>query len=977
MIRHISKMIQASSKLLFILALAFLLVVNNLRAQDYLIFDHQFNKSYDGVQINKIYQDSLGFIWLATSVGLVRYDGQKYKNYPLPNQTDVIAATAIYQCPNGELWVGYDNGFLAKLENHKLSLIDLGDNAPNVKITGILSQPGDLVWLATYGEGLYYFENSTLYNINLEQGLNDNFIYTMLSDKSDKIWIGTDRGISVCTLSNDKVIIKNYDSTNGLKDNIVKNLITSNTGDLVIGLYENGVCEYQFNTQSFAELESSRWTNGPINEMAFLSDQVLCVASEQNGLLRYNLKTQKINQLLSPQHLKSRNIKCLLKDHEGSIWFADSESNLNRIDTRFEIHKKFYSHKSSGLKTFVIDNSGNIWYPSPHGIARYNPYGIGIDTTYYQNAALPEQEKIISSYFDDFGFLWLGTYEYGVFRYDPETNKVINITELNGLANDNVLSIAGNGNTIWFATLGGVTKCTIPARFDQTINEIKFDNFHQEDGLGTNYIYQVFIDSKKRAWFATHGKGLTVYENERFKNFGSQDDLSSNVIYSITEDSKQNILFSTAKGELYQYSKGAFSNIGRNSTPGQKTILGLISDNHGNTILVEDENIGLIDKDLNYSSYKHTLGDINANGELNNLRKDKEGNIWISMNQGLIKHPASSIIFQSRPKTFIDDIQVFFESVDVNKAHKLSHKENHISFLCHSSWYQDSENIIYEYILEGFDLDWNTSKDHQFTYPKLPPGDYSFKVKAVLINRSTASTPVQFDFTIVSPIWQRAWFYLLLSFFLLFGLYAFIKLREKRLKKAEQLQQEIISFQFETLKSQVNPHFLFNSFNTLIAIIEDNQRVAVEYVSKLSDFFRHVLTYRDKQVITLEEELSLINDYYFLQQKRYGNNFSLEIMVDEEAKQSFIPPLTLQLLTENALKHNTVSKKWPLSINIYNRNDKLHVKNNLNPKTYAEKSTGFGLENIKKRYLLLSDKKIQIVESNDNFEVIIPLLKSD
>lgn len=952
-------------------------ITPKVQGQNYIIHDHQFKKEYDGVLINKIYQDSVGLVWLATTTGLIRYDGQSYKRYELNNSASQTGATAIFQHPNGQLWVGYENGIIAKLIKNQLQEISLGDNAPTVAITNLLADKQQVIWIATYGEGIFYQEKETLVNIDLEQGLNDNFIYTMLNDKLGRIWVGTDRGISICDKQKNMVNISNLDSSHGLKDNIVKALLPTTTGDLTIGLYENGFCQYNIDSNSVLETNNPVWIYGSINDMVFLSKDVLCIATEQSGLIAYNITTHKSSFLLPAKNAKTRKIKSILRDQEGNLWFSDNDSNLKRIDTRFEIHSSFFAQEEGTLKTFAIDVNGYIWFPSDPGVTRYNPAGNAVDTVSYTNQILPEKEKIISSYFDNYGFLWLGTYEYGIFRFNPKTGHLINITEEQGLANNNVLSITGNENTIWFATLGGVSKCILPDPLSENLKDLSFENFHQEDGLGTNYIYHVFIDSKERAWFATHGKGITVYENGVFNNFGSQDDLSSNVIYSISEDSQQNIFFCTAKGELYQYNDNGFANIGKKIPSIQKTILGLIGDNQGNTIIVMNEGIGLLDKDFNYTNYKNILGAINTNGELNNLRKDKNGNIWISIEGGLIKYHYPLSNFQKRPNTIIDKIQVFFESVEIPENHQFTYQQNHLTFHCHSSWYQDIENISYEYMLEGFDLDWKITKDRQFTYPKLPAGDYSFKVKSKINNQTMNSEVVQFDFSLVPPIWQRPWFYVLFASILIAGLYFFIKLRETRLKHSEQLQKEIIEFQFETLKSQVNPHFLFNSFNTLMAIIEEDQEQAVDYVAKLSDFFRHVLTYRDKQIIRLKEELSLINDYYFLQQKRYGNNFALKVDVTAEAKKSFIPPLTLQLLTENALKHNTVSKKWPLNIEIYSQNNQLHIKNNLNPKNQLQKSTGFGLENIKKRYWLLSDKLVEIIKTDHHFEVIIPLLKSN
>ena len=141
--------------------------------------------------------------------------------------------------------------------------------------------------------------------------------------------------------------------------------------------------------------------------------------------------------------------------------------------------------------------------------------------------------------------------------------------------------------------------------------------------------------------------------------------------------------------------------------------------------------------------------------------------------------------------------------------------------------------------------------------------------------------------------------------------------------------------QLNELKSQINHHFLFNSFNTLITIIEDNQDKAVDYVETLSDYFRSMLNYRDKDVIQLSEELEIVSAYFYLQQKRFGEYLSLNINVSSHFKEGFsVPPLSIQLLVENAIKHNAVSHETPLQIDISidDKNQLLTISNNLNPK---------------------------------------------
>ena len=223
-------------------------------------------------------------------------------------------------------------------------------------------------------------------------------------------------------------------------------------------------------------------------------------------------------------------------------------------------------------------------------------------------------------------------------------------------------------------------------------------------------------------------------------------------------------------------------------------------------------------------------------------------------------------------------------------------------------------------------------------------------------------------------------FYLFIVVGLSFAIYCIAKKGSALQSPAlieQQLQNEKVQFQFQVLRNQVNPHFLFNSFNTLISTIEENPVMAVDYVEQLSEFFRNIVNYRDKDVITLGEEISVLQTYFYLQQKRFGENLKLNIVVPEEVKKhTFIPPLTLQLLLENAIKHNAVSKEKQLMINLFIENGKyLVIKNNINLKITKEASEGMGLQNIINRYNLLSNEPVSINNDGVNFTVSLPTLK--
>ena len=195
------------------------------------------------------------------------------------------------------------------------------------------------------------------------------------------------------------------------------------------------------------------------------------------------------------------------------------------------------------------------------------------------------------------------------------------------------------------------------------------------------------------------------------------------------------------------------------------------------------------------------------------------------------------------------------------------------------------------------------------------------------------------------------------------------------MRHLEKLRSEKIQFQFEVLRNQINPHFLFNSFNTLISIIDDDPKVAIEYVEQLSDFFRDIVKYRAKEIIPLEEELSLLQNYFYLQQKRFGDQIQLQINISaDEKKDSFIPPLTLQLLTENAIKHNTISKNHTLIISIDMSAPGVIVSNNITSKREITKGEGMGLQNIINRYTLLSNKTVNIDHTSAQFIVTLPII---
>ena len=195
-------------------------------------------------------------------------------------------------------------------------------------------------------------------------------------------------------------------------------------------------------------------------------------------------------------------------------------------------------------------------------------------------------------------------------------------------------------------------------------------------------------------------------------------------------------------------------------------------------------------------------------------------------------------------------------------------------------------------------------------------------------------------------------------------------------EEKEMLKRESLNAQLNALRTQVNPHFLFNNLNTLCSLIPDNPKQAVDFVQQLSKVYRHILEVKDEQSILLKDELDVMKAYAFLLQTRFGENLGININVPDEKLGKRIVPLSLQILMENAIKHNIVSSDKPLQIDVFANNGRLVVSNNLQKKNQVKESTGIGLDNIRNRYKLLSEKQVEVTENGSNFTVSIPLIEN-
>lgn len=959
------------SRRFLILILLYIIINQQYTSAGELLF-RTFVPDYniEGRKITSFCEDYRGFLIIGTQGGLFKFDGNQYTPLPFPPSMTQFEITKIY-CDAEQRWVGLSNGSILFYADDlsEPTILTTGKTA----ITDIEKDKNGLVWLASYGDGLFVLDNHGWQtNIAKSEGLTDNFVYTLQSDSTGWVWAGTDAGLVRCRIDNKTIEIQHFKYNNLLPDLIIHDLALDKKNCLWIGFNEAGVASYAIKDDVFKTVigfdaiqQSEIWS-------LLIFENELWIGTENGKLFGYDIDSGVLNEYFgtSTNSLPTRKLNTCYSNL-GGFWIGDQEKLTWTLGGEIEYFKFENQQPIGEVHAILADSKGFIWYCNETGLFRKSLNNSNMvkaelmfSTTFFKNTFFT------CLYEDDNGLIWIGTFDKGVIVLNPKNKNIRVYQEQNGLANNNVLSIAGDQNFIWFSTFGGISRA-----YTTSGDNIEFEDYSGNSKLGNNYIFQIYIAPDHRVWFATDGSGLSYFENGKFEQL-KNDHISKKAIYSVTEDKFGALWLAVADEGVFRLQGDSLRQFGLSDGLGSLSVTSVAT--VGNYVLVvNNHRVDLINttngvivqtgENIDIHDIKAGLNAIDAN--------QHTGNCWIGTQYGYIRFNKLDRIAQVKPILNLKSVLVNLEPVTIGQPINLEYNQNNLSFDFTGIWYPRPGDMRFKAKLEGQDVNWYTTRDHIIRYSNLAPGKYSFRLLDAGNTNSSVEDQISYNFTIKSPIWQRWWFILAAAIFVLGILRWFVHSRELKMKTEQQIRHEKLEFEYSNLRNQVNPHFLFNSFSTLIALIESDAKNAVSYVEKLSDYFRNILQFRDTELITLSEEQQLLETYIFLQKKRYANGLQLNIQIAEEFILSRIPPMTLQMLAENALKHNVASKSKPLLINISVEDDFIVVSNNLQAKNNPEVSTSLGLKNISERYRLFADKKV-IVENNEvNFVVKLPLIQ--
>lgn len=959
-----------------------------------------------------IHKDRNNILWVGTQTGLSRFDGKNFYNFKQIGENGRFVSNTV-SCltseKSGKLWGGTHNGiFSFNPQTGKFKVYFPYAQSKFNYFLNIFCSSNDEIYISGVGSILRYNKTTDSFEKWKEYDKNDKLLNSygvsknkMLFDEENHcFWIGFTDGIGKWDYLNDILTTNINEPSNPLYGKRSVGGLTKSkdgqcwffdqTNQKMISYdpctsRETKIIEFEKTKPKLSVTSSLITSDGKI----WLSDwnYNLRLIDQKNNNESFDIKnSEKSNDI------GSNFFWAAYEDENNSIWFG-TLNGLSTCNLKTQIYKrKKINHLITLFDSFQIQEAvenpyDNSWWITTNGpfLIHYFPashtffqYSLEEFKTNYLNK-IPRFVKRV--YFQPKGVLLLT--DTGLWSKDASNTKFLFVPSMldviknfrptgeyqapHWVFHDESRILIWNEKTNekkWISDSvfigNGLSK--IFQRGNGSIVGLTFSNylvFHHDGQKSwidstiykalynqTGYISDIRMDSQEKIWLACKGVGLGMYDlnTQKFKLWSDKDGMADKDLHSITLDSSGNVWgLYWNKITLFNPRKNIFLNF--------KIPYGENKLNYSNLLTTRSDGVVMA-----------TVG--------NDIFEVSPENLYIS----------SKIIKPSFNSVRIAD-KVFFNT---DKLIKLSPIENHLQISFGLLVDPSSFPHTFEYILEGADSKWNQNMGaSEITFSKLTPGKYKFKLRAINKSNNWTSEEVTFPFVIASPFYKQIWFIGLVSFLFIWGLWRYfsakIKVKEdfNMLRvKAHNLEKEKAQMMFDNLKQQLNPHFLFNSLTSLSALINLDQDLASNFLSKMSDMYRYILKNGDLETVPLKDELTFVDTYYQLQKTRFGEGLKLIINVDDAFSMHLIAPVTLQNMMENAIKHNIIDIDTPLIINIFTEGEYLIVQNNSQPKKNVETSNKKGLEQLKTLYKYLTRKPVIIEDSDIYFIIKIPLIQN-
>ena len=810
-------------KLIHMSLLLFIVLCNNTFSQTTSFIHYGVEQGLSQSQVQDITQDDEGNLWIATLSGLTKYNGKEFKIFSRKDSLAEDWVTTLYKDKTGNIWMGHWAGGVSmyNFKTKKIENLNLEEFTRFKTVTSIIQDSQNRYWISTEGAGLFVYDplNKKMISITSKDGLSSDNVYDICVDQKDNIWIATDIGITIYDVKQDITAKKSYSFLNignGLHSNRITTLSLINYNEIWVGSADEGVMVLKISDNFIVKqvAKSIEGAGQKLNTKNGLgSNFINCIIEDKahnvwigtvgggatkcvpfpskdrvealSKALLFNYNTK--------QGLNYFNANALFQDREGSVWIG-TDIGLNQYrGERFQLYDESDSLVNNLVWTTLCDREGNIWLGTNAGISKitfdYSPINKKQNhriKSYSTKDGL-SSNVILSSFEDKEGNLWFGTGFGGVSKFDIKTKRFQVYNKQDGLAGDIVYAISDdNKGNIWFGTKEGVSRLDL--------KEGTFRNYSIADGLGGNNVYRIFKDSKGNLWFGALGGALSMFDGSSFKTFTEVDGIHHRFILCINEDKNHHLWFGAYGGGLYKYDGKTFTNFTVKEGLTTDSPYSIISDNNGRIWISSSRGIDRFDVDANrFYHYGKSEGFLGVETNPNAVCIDKEGNLWYGTIMGAVRYSSKEDKLNTiEPQTAITGLKLFMNDVPFPDDARFSYNQNHLTFKFIGISLSSPEKIRYQYKLEGFDNDWlpGYTTLNEAVYTNLPPGTYTFMVRACNNDGTCNIHPVTYKFYIAPPFWQTVLFYILVVVFALFGLFVFDKFRTRKLTQAKKMLEE-------------------------------------------------------------------------------------------------------------------------------------------------------------------------------------------
>ncbi|WP_045859733.1 ligand-binding sensor domain-containing protein [Teredinibacter purpureus] len=786
------------------------------------INEHRF--SY----ISTLAQGPLGFLWVGTANGLLRYDGRSTRLYRTDtNNPATISANYVRRIAfdnNNIMWVATEyglNSYDPATDSFKRWMHDpRNSNSPsNNFIKTVTVTRDNRVILGTAAGMDIISANRRLFSHyqhepNNPNSLSNNYVRVVHEAKDGRIWIGTEGG-GLVVFDQKKNSFRRYkhDANNAqsIIDDYVTAVIEDQHNRIWVGTQGSGISRIEANGKTITNFphneDGSGLPDGIIYEISEDKTGALWFLTDRAGVLIYDEKIDKFiafqNKPYDTTTLAFDTVKGFTEDTNGNIWISAFPAGLhyfNRKASKFQYHYNIHNNANSLSNSTILDvtrdHTGTLWVGTEKGLNAVNEKNNTVKQ--FLKGDQPNQlnaHAILAIQEDTDGKIWIGSWNGGLSRLDPKTNTLTHYPVAD--SGPHTINSAfvwkiflDSKNNLWVGTeTAGLN------RYDRTTDSFTryVNNAADDSTLSYDYIWDIMEDSKNRLWIATqYGLNLFHYDTESFTRYLPEDDrpvsLSTGRLQDLEEDRQGNIWIATQGGGLNWFNPETeeFKHIRVNDGLPDDSVAAVEEDDSGYIWAATSDGLVKIDP---YSLHIIT-GFSEANGLMSHefirkaSHKDKDGKLYFGSSNGLLSfYPDEIEVEQALPKPIITDFQIFNQAMDFigirssghpldetsNKQHspiQLDHKASMITFGYTAINFQQRRHNLFAYKLDNFDTQWNyVTNKTTATYTNLDPGDYTFKLATADSNGKLSNEIASIDIYIAPPSWKSWWAYLCYTFF--------------------------------------------------------------------------------------------------------------------------------------------------------------------------------------------------------------------